>query len=227
MEKVMSHSLFSKSSIATPGRWAVLSALATMLVGLLGAIAVANEAIAVAFTNAKIVTRPGQVIENGNVVFRNGLIEAVGADIEIPFDAKVIDCEGMVIYAGFIDGGTSKGLPSDDDDGRQTGSGLDRRDIDLATQIAASTREVNRKGVYPDYSSSRHITIDDDNRKDWYKAGIHISSCSSIRGTAQWNINCGLPRRIRRKPPFGIAFSFPILPPPAVGGHRVAVTQPA
>ena len=130
----------------------------------------------VAFTNARIVTQPGELIEKGIVVVRNGLIEAVGADIEVPFDAKVIDCEGLVIYAGFIDAGTIKGLPGEDDDGRQTGSGLDRRDIDLATQIAASTREVNRKGIYPDYSSSRFISIDKKDAKDWRKAGFHSGS---------------------------------------------------
>ncbi len=137
----------------------------------------ANDSIAVAFTNAKIVTQPGAVIDKGTVVIRNGLIEAVDADLEVPFDAKVIDCEGMVIYAGFIDAATTKGFPSDDEDGRKTGSGPDRRDIDLATQIAASTQQVNRKGIYPDYSSSRFISIEDKDVKDWRKAGftsIHV-----------------------------------------------------
>ncbi len=135
------------------------------------------EPIALALTNAKIVTRPGRVIENGAVVVRNGLVEAVGADLEIPFDAKVIDCQGMVIYAGFIDAGTTRGLPDSEKDGRETGSGPDRRDIDLATQIAASTQEVNRKGIYPDYSSSRFIEIPDEEAKAWREAGfttVHV-----------------------------------------------------
>ena len=106
----------------------------------------ANDGPAIALTNAKVVTSPGDVIESGTVVCRNGLIESVGADIEIPFDAKVIDCAGMVVYAGFIDAGTSKGLPDEENDGRQTGSGPDRASIDLATQIAASTREVKSQG---------------------------------------------------------------------------------
>jgi imidazolonepropionase-like amidohydrolase len=138
---------------------------------------VANDSIAVAFKDAKIVTQPGSVIEKGTVVVRDGLIEAVGADVEIPFDAKVIECDGLVLYAGFIDAGTTKGLPDGDEDGRKTGSGPDRRDIDLATQIAASTREVNRKGIYPDYSSSRFISVNDKDAKDWRKAGftaIHV-----------------------------------------------------
>ena len=84
------------------------------------------------------------------------------------------DCDGMVLYAGFIDGGTTRGLPDEDEDGRQTGSGPDRRGIDLATQIAASTREVNRKGIYPDYSSARYIAIDDDEANAWRSSGFTV-----------------------------------------------------
>ena len=167
------------SSITTDHHQRLLRFLIACLVGLLvftipAATVRANDAFAVAFTNAKIVTRPGNTIESGTVICRNGLIEAVGADIEIPFDAKVIDCEGMVIYAGFIDAGTTKGLPEGEDDGRQSGSGSDRRDIDLATQIAASTREVNRKGIFPDYSSSRFVAIENDDAKDWRSHGFAV-----------------------------------------------------
>ena len=142
-----------------------------------------NDPIAVAFKDATVVTRPGEVIENGTVVVRNGLIEAVGAGLEIPFDAKVIDCKGMVIYAGFIDSGTSAGLPASEEDGRETGSGPDRRDIDLATQIAASTQQVNRKGIYPDYSSSRFIEIADKDAKAWRNSGfttVHVMPAGEL-----------------------------------------------
>ncbi len=149
---------------------------ATMVIGggTTFSFASANDSNVYAFKDAKIVTRPGNVIEKGTVVVRNGLIESVGADIEVPFDAKVVLCEGLVIYAGFIDAGTTKGLPNGEKDGRKTGSGPDRRDIDLATQIAASTREVNRNGIYPDYSSSRFISIADKDAKDWRSAGFTV-----------------------------------------------------
>ncbi len=155
------------------------AALATFVLCLFGFLAPASgsDPIAVAFKGAKVVTGPGQIIEDGTVVVRNGLIESVGANLEIPFDAKVVQCEGMVIYAGFIDAGTTQGLPDSEEDGRETGSGPDRRDIDLATQIAASTQEVNRKGIYPDYSSSRFIELSDDEAKAWRNSGftaVHV-----------------------------------------------------
>ncbi len=143
----------------------------------------ANETIATAITGAKIVTQPGEVIESGTLVIRDGLIEAVGVDIEVPFDAKQIDGAGLVIYAGFIDAGTTKGLPEGDEDTRQTGSGVDRRDIDLATQIAAATHEVNRKGIFPDYPAARFVDIDDDDAKAWRQAGfttVHVMPTGEI-----------------------------------------------
>ncbi|CUS88619.1 Imidazolonepropionase [Candidatus Kryptonium thompsonii] len=64
-----------------------------------------------AFTNVKIVQSPGKVIEKGTVVVRNGIIQAVGADVQIPEDAQIIDLSGKVLYPGFIDLYTNYGMP--------------------------------------------------------------------------------------------------------------------
>jgi imidazolonepropionase-like amidohydrolase len=58
----------------------------------------------VAIRNAKIVTVSGPVIAKGTVVVRNGLIEAVGENVQVPPDAWVVDGEGMTVYPGLIDG---------------------------------------------------------------------------------------------------------------------------
>lgn len=63
-----------------------------------------------ALTNAKIYTVTNGVIENGTIIINNGIIEAVGADINIPGDALVIDYSGQEIYPGMIDSGTRLGL---------------------------------------------------------------------------------------------------------------------
>ncbi len=44
------------------------------------------------------------------VVMRDGVIVAVGTDVEVPSDATVIDCAGMTIYPGLFDAGTRLGL---------------------------------------------------------------------------------------------------------------------
>ncbi len=52
---------------------------------------------------ATVVTEPGRQISPGSVVLRDGLIEAVGADIEVPADAVRIDGAGLWVYPGLID----------------------------------------------------------------------------------------------------------------------------
>jgi len=44
-----------------------------------------------AIRNARIVTVTGPVIERGTVVIANGKIAAVGASVQVPAGAKVID----------------------------------------------------------------------------------------------------------------------------------------
>src|SRR5205809_4773503 len=56
-----------------------------------------------ALINAKIVTAPGKTIEKGTLVIRDGIIEAVGADVKPPADARVWDLAGKTIYPGLID----------------------------------------------------------------------------------------------------------------------------
>ena len=43
------------------------------------------------------------MIEKGTIVVRDGVIEAVGADVKPPADARVIDLAGKTAYAGLVD----------------------------------------------------------------------------------------------------------------------------
>jgi imidazolonepropionase-like amidohydrolase len=63
-----------------------------------------------AITNARIVTAAGAAIDKGNVVVRNGIIAAVGANAAVPADARVIDGTGLTVYPGLIDANSSLGL---------------------------------------------------------------------------------------------------------------------
>ncbi|HTL18972.1 MAG TPA: amidohydrolase family protein [Patescibacteria group bacterium] len=56
-----------------------------------------------ALVGGRIVVRPGEVVEGGTVVIRDGLISAVGKEATVPADARVWDLKGMTVYAGFID----------------------------------------------------------------------------------------------------------------------------
>ncbi len=54
---------------------------------------------------------PGPPIENGTVVLRDGVIEAVGDNITAPADAWVIDGKGLTVYPGLVDALSTWGLP--------------------------------------------------------------------------------------------------------------------
>ena len=53
-----------------------------------------------AITDATIIPIVGERIENGTILISNGRIEAVGKDIDIPIEAKVIDASGHVVMPG-------------------------------------------------------------------------------------------------------------------------------
>lgn len=61
--------------------------------------------------NATIIPQPGQMIEKGQILIKNGLIEAVGETVQAPVNAKVIDADSMYIYPGFIEGLSHTGVP--------------------------------------------------------------------------------------------------------------------
>ncbi len=67
-----------------------------------------NETYAI--KGGTVVTVSGATIPNGVVVIRNGLIAAVGADVAVPADARVVDATGMMVYPGLIDAYTSYGI---------------------------------------------------------------------------------------------------------------------
>ncbi len=63
-----------------------------------------------ALTNATIETITKGTILNGTVIISNGKIISVGTNVTVPSGAEVIDCKGLFIYPGMIDGGTNLGL---------------------------------------------------------------------------------------------------------------------
>jgi imidazolonepropionase-like amidohydrolase len=65
-----------------------------------------------AITNARIVPVSGAEITRGTVVIREGLIAAVGANVNAPSDARVIDGAGLTVYPGLIDANSTLGLPA-------------------------------------------------------------------------------------------------------------------
>ena len=110
MQRTLNAIRLRRAAVAVP----LAAAVAVLLLALLAAPSLAIEGPAFdgkthhgpgahALTNARIVQAPGRVIENGTLVVRDGIIVAVGADIEAPADARVWDLEGATLYPGLIE----------------------------------------------------------------------------------------------------------------------------
>ncbi|HKK92864.1 MAG TPA: amidohydrolase family protein [Longimicrobiales bacterium] len=64
----------------------------------------------IAITGATIHTVANGTIENGTIVFEGGVITAVGADVQVPAGAQVVDGAGKHIYPGLIDAYSQVGI---------------------------------------------------------------------------------------------------------------------
>ena len=65
-----------------------------------------------ALTHARIAVAARMRIEEGTIIIRDGVIQAVGERARVPADARIWDLTGKTIYAGLIDAYTDVGLPS-------------------------------------------------------------------------------------------------------------------
>jgi imidazolonepropionase-like amidohydrolase len=109
----------SVSAVAPAARWLDRRRLAGALLSCLFATSMFAQSViinspgkklTVAIRNATIVPVSSATIPNGTIVFSNGLITAVGATVNIPANATVIDGTGLFIYPGLIDAGSHVGL---------------------------------------------------------------------------------------------------------------------
>src|SRR5688500_10891989 len=86
--------------------------LRTVLAGIILPLTAAAQEGPWALTNARIETVTRGVIERGTIVIRDGLIEAVGADVRPPADARIVDLAGRRVFPGLIDLSSTLGLAS-------------------------------------------------------------------------------------------------------------------
>lgn len=101
-----------------------------------------------ALTNARIETVTRGTIERGTIVVRNGVIEAVGASVTPPADARVVDVSGRTIVPAFLDLTSSLGLPQPPADG--AGRGRGGFPGQPPGQALETTTEVRVVGLEPD-----------------------------------------------------------------------------
>ena len=109
--------------------------------------AAAPQATPVALVGARIHTAAGAAIESGTIVFQDGVITALGADITLPGDAEVVDVGGMVIMPGMLDNHSHIGADSRDLNEFPTRFGPQHRIRDVLSPDDAFWKDAVKGGV--------------------------------------------------------------------------------
>jgi imidazolonepropionase-like amidohydrolase len=148
-----------------------------------------------AIRNARIVTVTGPVIERGTVVIANGKIAAVGANVQAPAGAKVIDGTNLSVYPGMIDAGSQIGLM---EIGSVAGS------IDVA-EIGDNNANIHVDvAIHPD---SSHIAV---TRVNGITSALTAPSGGLIAGqSALLNLDGWVPRDMILKSPVAMHINWP------------------
>ena len=96
--------------LARAGTMATLTVISAVVAPLLPSSATAQVRMTVppqsqpiALQGATIHTVTNGVIENGTILFNNGVITAIGTDVQLPAGTRVVDASGKHIYPGLID----------------------------------------------------------------------------------------------------------------------------
>jgi imidazolonepropionase-like amidohydrolase len=64
---------------------------------------------AIAIKGARVIPVAGPELEGATILIRGGKIEAIGKDLEVPWDARVIDGTKKVVVPGFVEAHTVRG----------------------------------------------------------------------------------------------------------------------
>ncbi len=117
-----------------------------------------------AITNARVVPSPGRLLERATVVVRDGLIEAVGADVRPPFDAEIIAGDSLTVYAGFIDGL-----------GHAAISDPEKKENEDKADIDPGHPPRDRAGIQPDRDARALLKADDGSVEALRKLGFTVA----------------------------------------------------
>lgn len=112
----------------------IISVLLTLLLPLT---ATAQDEPVTAWVGGTVHTVSGDAIENGTVLVQAGKIIGVGAGIDAPEDAEVVDLSGKHLYPGFVHPGSALGL-TEIGAVRSTNdvSEMDENNADLRAEVA-------------------------------------------------------------------------------------------
>jgi imidazolonepropionase-like amidohydrolase len=149
---------------------------------------------AFAIVDATVVPRPGEVLKNTDVLIRDGVITAIGKQLNIPADTEVIDATGMYVYAGFIDAGTADPI-----DPKQQPKPVAGRKVDFTRYVLAATRPDNRRSLTPEFHAADALKTDAATPESFRKYGftsVHTLPTGRVAsGQGVLTVSSGAPLR--------------------------------
>lgn len=128
----------SKVTFHPPKRFFVSAVMCVLLVTTMGIVSASGAdkfGDVYAIKAGHIITVSGTPIENGTILIRNGLIEAVGTQVTIPPDAEIVEADTMYVYPGLIDAHTSLALAKPKKEG-EGGQGQRQRSQTRPSSVA-------------------------------------------------------------------------------------------
>lgn len=144
--------------------------LFTMIALLVPVLIQAQQAPAYALTNVMI-HDPGGSSYQGHIVWRNGSITHIGANIDVPFDARVTNGgDSLHVYPGFINGSGTWGMPQPP---RRQGQ---------QREVNPGNPTYERAGIRPDRVPANEIDSDDETPGSMFHAGFTVSGVGFREG---------------------------------------------
>lgn len=143
-----------------------------------------------AIKNVKIILNSEKTIENGIIIIREGRIEDVGKNINIPEDAHVFDYKGKLVYPGFIEPYIIY---------------IEKKEQGLETPVIAPKKSETERGitywnkeVHPEKDISENIIFDNNllekYRENGFTAGLFVPSDGIFKGkSAIFSLKDGKP----------------------------------
>lgn len=100
--------ILSRASCFRPAPSTLTALVAAIFAAFASAPAAAQESLAI--KGGRIIPIQGDVIDGGVILIENGKIKAVGKDLAIPIEAKVIDATGKTVMPGFVEAHSSSAM---------------------------------------------------------------------------------------------------------------------
>ncbi|MCA9092978.1 MAG: amidohydrolase family protein, partial [Planctomycetaceae bacterium] len=122
-----------------------------------------------AITNATIVLSDSETLEQSTILIRNGRIEKLGQNIELPPGTALFDAAGNFVYPAFVDAGCSLLIPEKPD--LLPSAGLS---VDTSTFAWGGTPPDHRKGLTPEFEAVSRIDLSEPKLDLFRHSGIGL-----------------------------------------------------